>query len=482
MPSKILTSYVDGSWLVPGRRLITRENPGRLDRVASRWSPARPSDASKALEAAARAWPAWADTSPGFRLTLLETFLLNLESDRPRLATCITRENGKTLRESHAEIDAALADARYLLKQARSALRRSRPTRVTHHRERIHEPVGPFLLITPWNFPLATIVRKAVPALAFGNTVVLKPSELTPGTAAQVIRLLVDLPFPAGVVNLVLGTGPAVGPPLVGHPAMRGLSFTGSNRVGLELARQTAGRDVRLQLEMGGKNSLVVLADAALDRAVEAAVVGGFSCAGQWCTGTGRVIVEAPVYQTFCDRLATRAAALRVGPGDLERTEVGPVITHDRVRFARSTLTKALREGATIACGGAIPAFPPGLKGHFIPPTVLTGVTEDSKVFREELFLPILPVIRATDHTDALRLANAGSFGLSASIFTASSTRADHFLRHVEAGIAHHNCHTAFRRPDLPVSAWRESGRGIPECGDHAAGFFARPRAVYVQS
>ena len=417
---------------------------------------------------------------PTKRCIALNTLLNRLGERASSLAAIITRENGKTLPESRGEINAALADGAHLLTEARTAMRRRTSSREGIHCELLHEPVGVYLLITPWNFPLATIVRKLIPALALGNTVVLKPSELTPGPAVQLMRLMEGLLLPPGTVNLVLGTGKSVGPTLVDHSALRGISFTGSNTVGLALARQTAGRDVRLQLEMGGKNSLVVLADADLDQAVEAAMLGGFSCAGQWCTGTGRVIVEDSVYSSFCDTLMRRTSRLAVGPGDLKRTagrsghRGGPGSLRPVHRPA------GIADGAILACGGDRPRLPKGQAGHFFRPTVLTEVNEDAVVFTEELFVPILPVIRAADAADALRLANLGRMGLSASIFTSNPRKADRFIRGVEAGIVHHNLHTAHRVPELPVSAWRESGRGIPECGDYASSFFARPRAVYL--
>ncbi|MEZ5275076.1 MAG: aldehyde dehydrogenase family protein [Opitutaceae bacterium] len=481
MSQPILTSSIDGVWQQPGRRVHERRNPGRTDRIAARWSPATRSQARRAMDGAARAAAHWSSKGPKTRLGLLREFLKRLEGQAGPLARMITRENGKTLEESGAEIRAALADGRYLLDQVRNDLLRSPGSSGNPKKALIHEPVGVTLLITPWNFPLATIVRKILPALAFGNTVVLKPSELTPGPAVGLVRILQSIPFPPGVIHLVLGTGAGVGPTLTGHPALRLISFTGSNRVGLRLAEQTAGRDVRLQLEMGGKNSLVVLADADLDAAVEAALTGGFSCAGQWCTGTGRVIVERSVYELFCDNLGRAVRALRTGPGDLKSTRVGPVISAQRVRFARRSIREAVAAGARLVCGGAAPLpTTRGRSGNYVTPTVLADVLETMAVFHEELFVPVLPVTPAKDEADAFRLANLGRFGLSASVFTSSPKKAGRFIRGVEAGIVHHNLHTAFRTSDLPVSAWRDSGRGIPECGHYSASFFARPRAVYL--
>jgi len=478
----ILTSYIDGAWLRPGGRVVKRENPGRTDKAAARWSPATRAQARSTMDAAERAYAVWSEVAPKLRIQILDTLLDRIEDRIPSIATTITRENGKTRAESLAEISAALQDARFHLGDAGDAI--SRPvssSRKQNQRQRLAlEPVGVYLLITPWNFPFATILRKIIPALAFGNTVVLKPSELTPGPACLLFRTLSQVGLPPGAANLVLGTGAGVGPALIAHQSLRGISFTGSNRVGLDLAREAAGRDVRLQLEMGGKNSLVVLSDADLESAVDAAVTGGFSCAGQWCTGTGRVIVEAGIHDAFCERLVERARALKVGPGDAAGTKVGPLVSADRVKAARSAVKQAVKSGATLRCGGDRPVLRKGVKGHYFAPAVLTNIAETMPAFIDELFTPVLPVVRARDYRDALRLANSGRFGLSASIFTSDRRKADDFLKRIEAGIVHVNLHTAFRVPELPVSAWRDSGRGIPECGRFARDFFTRPRAVYL--
>jgi aldehyde dehydrogenase (NAD+) len=460
---------------------MKRENPGHSDRVAALWSPATRALAKSAMDAAERTFSAWSNDVSSHRIELLDTLLNRIEDRLSTIAATITRENGKTRAESRAEVNAALQDARFQLGDARDAIDRpvSSPRRQGYRHGLVLEPVGVYLLITPWNFPFATVLRKLVPALAFGNTVVLKPSEFTPGPASMLFRILSAVGFPPGVANLILGTGKGAGPALVGHPALRGISFTGSNAVGLELARQTAGRDVRLQLEMGGKNSLVVLSDADLERAVDAAVIGGFSCAGQWCTGTGRVIVEAGIHDAFCDRLIERVKTLVVGPGDARATKIGPLVSAERIKVARSGVRNAVKAGANLRCGGGRPVLRRGTRGHFFAPTVLTEVTETMPAFTDELFIPVLPVTRAQDYPDALRLANSGPYGLSASIFTSNRRKADDFLKRIEAGIAHVNLHTAFRVPELPVAAWRDSGRGIPECGRFNRDFFTRPRAVY---
>lgn len=475
----VCTSYLADHWSRPGRRVVERENPGRSAEVAARWCPASPDEARRAMEAAAAAGPVWAAVPLPDRLDRLEALLPVIARHAGEFAGLIIRENGKPRRDAQSEIDAGLRDAAHALGEARrlGVIERTSAPGAVVASELVLEPVGVQLLITPWNFPLATILRKLVPALAYGNTVVVKPSELTPGPARRLFELLEPLGLPAGAASLVLGFGPELGPILTAHPALRGISCTGSTATGRALARATAGRDVRLQLEMGGKNSLVVLADARLDDAVEAAATGAFSCAGQWCTGTGRVIVEQAVGAEFVARLSARAGQLHVGPGDDDSTDTGPVISAARVQAAREAVAAAVAAGARVCCGGR---ELPG--GHFFAPTVLDRVVETMPAFLDELFVPVLPVVAARDADDAIRLANAGTFGLSASVFSADTGRARTLARRIEAGIVHVNLHTAYREPGLPVAGWRDSGHGLPECGRYAREFFTRPRALYARN
>lgn len=474
-----LTSCLAGRWLsADPSRLVTRENPGRFDETACRWSPATIADAQAALDAAATAFPSWASESLAERHGLLTRLLDAVETNAGEFVTLITRENGKPRRDAQAEVTSALGDARQALAYGLQAglVEPAPPVRADVRGELHLEPLGVCVLITPWNFPLATVLRKLVPALLYGNPAVVKPSELAPGPVCRLFALLNTLPFPPGTASLLLGAGADLGPALTGHAALRAISFTGSNAAGASLARATAGRDVRLQLEMGGKNTLVVLADADLDAATEAAVVGGFTCAGQWCTGTGRVVVEQSVHDAFLERLVARLPALRLGPGDDEATTLGPVVTAARADFARAIVATSTAAGARAHAGGPVPAG-----GHFVAPTVLEGVTPGLRAFADELFVPVLPVTGARDADDAIRLANAGPYGLSASVFSRDIARATARARQIEAGIVHVNLHTAYREPALSVAGWRESGRGLPECGRFARDFFARPRALYVR-
>ena len=472
-------SYLNGQWVGGASTgAVAVRNPANpAETVGEAWW-AGPADAAAAMDAAQTALPGWRRVPLDERITRLRALLDILTQTAESLAQVITRENGKTLSESRGEVAATIRDGVYQLEQLLSTAELPVPAPGANgvRSQVLREPLGVVLLITPWNFPLATIGRKLIPALALGNTVVVKPSELTPLTAAAFFELLDSCQLPPGVANLVLGEGPAIGPALVQHAALRGISFTGSTRVGLGLAEQTAGRDVRLQLEMGGKNALVVLADADVDAALDAAVIGAFACAGQWCTSTSRVIVERPLYAEFVDRLVRRAQALRLGSGLDPATQMGPLISAAQAQRSVRAIEAALAEGARLAAGGVTP---PSAAGHFVAPTVLADVTPTMALAQEEVFGPVLAVLPAEDADDALRLANASPYGLAFSVYTRSQALAERFMREVRAGLCHVNLPTYYREAHMPVCGWQASGRGAPECGDFALEAFTRVRAVY---
>lgn len=472
---EIFTSFINGRW-IPARPPVSRPNPGNLDSIGCRYSEAKEEDARLAMESANRAFGTWKEIPPAERIAVLKKWLETIEKAKDRLAERITRENGKNLWESGLEIEAAVKDGRYLLEQA------SRPSPRPSDRNHfeVHCPLGVFLILTPYNFPLATLVRKLVPALAYGNAAVVKPSEYTPGVAVDVFQFFSPDTLPPGTANLVLGSGSSLGSVLVEHPTLRGISFTGSTETGHLLQGQAAGRDVRLQLEMGGKNPLLVLEDADLPEAAKAARVGAFSCAGQWCTGTSRVIVEAPAEEEFLDHLIREIKSIQVGPGHLPGYTMGPVTHHRHWEAIQKAISRAGEEGARLLAGGRFPETVAGCRGYFIEPTLFASVAEDSALFREEVFGPVLAITVAKDADDAVRLANCSPYGLSSSVYTRDLEKGRSIIHQLESGITHLNLHTAYRTPDLPVSGWKGSGSGIPECGSYGRDFYTRPKAIYL--
>lgn len=471
-----VTSYIQGSWL-PSVSGVSYPNPGNLNEPGASYSPASETDADKAMEAAHRAFPQWACVPRQERISLLRDWLHRIESERVSLANRITSENGKSTLDSNLEIDSAIRDATYLLDQA-EIFEDELPEKIAT--TTVFAPVGVFLLITPWNFPLATLLRKIVPALAYGNSVVVKPSEFTPGPAAFTFQLLHSLGLPSGTANLVLGTGSDLGPALLRHPSLQGVSFTGSTLAGRRIQLETAGRGIRLQLEMGGKNALVVLEDANLESAAEAACEAGFRCAGQWCTGTSRLIVEESIRQEFTSLLLNRISNLKVGPGFLKDYHLGPVIHEGRFREILQAIERAQGEGAECLAGGHAVGPVEGYHGYFIAPTLFANVSPQHILFHEEVFGPVLSLTSAVSIEDAIRLANRSEYGLSFSVFTRDSRKGRSVIEQVDAGICHLNLHTAYRSPDMPVAGWKQSGFGPPECGPSAHDFFTRLKAVYL--
>jgi len=471
------TSFINGCRLKPGT-LMEHPNPGNLNEPACRYSLVDADAASETMDAADQAFHDWRAVPFAERLNSLHEWLDEVESRANAMAAMITRENGKGIRESEAEIRAALMDGRHLLEQAEAEQSQSGERKGAYTE---HCPLGVFLLITPWNFPLATLVRKLVPALAYGNTAVVKPSEVTPGPAWMAVDMLDSTgQIPPGVANLVLGRGREVGPAMVDHPALRGISLTGSTQTGRTLQVQTAGRNVRLQLEMGGKNAQVVLADADLKAAAEAARIGAFSCAGQWCTGTSRVIVEEACYEAFCRALLKEVAAIRLGPGHNPGNTMGPVAYKEHFHEILGAIRQAEEEGASLLHGGRSHEEIEGCRGWFVEPTVFGEVEKSHSLFSEEIFGPVLAVSRAGDVEDAIHLANASEYGLSFSVFTSNPKRGEEVVSRIDAGICHINLHTAYRTPDMPVAGWKESGRGVPECGNYARSFYTQPKVVYT--
>ena len=479
---KTLRSITACSEDLPAGPVVEIRNPGNQAEVVATVVTAPEAVAARMIESAHVAFPGWSSTPLPERLRMLHAALKALETDTARVARIITAENGKPLAESLREIAAALADGFHQLEVARRTrwrVRHRSPSRACRSEVRLF-PLGVFLLVTPWNFPLATLLRKLVPALAFGNTVVAKPSLETPCAAFAFFQLLARAGLPAGVAHLALCSGSLACRRLVPHPLVRGISFTGSTAVGLGLCRQTAEQDVRLQLEMGGKNACVVLADADLDRAAEAVVTAAFTCAGQWCTGTSRVIVEASVHDLFLEKLLTRVREIKVGPGWRSASTMGPITTRQHFQEILEAVRVGKSAGARLVAGGHSLSPVAGYKGNYLAPTVFDGVTEEMALFREEIFGPVLAVTTARDAEDALRLANLSPYGLSVSVFTRSARNAERFIQRVEAGLSHWNLHTAYREPALPISGWKQSGRGIAECGDQCRQFFTRSRSVYL--
>jgi aldehyde dehydrogenase (NAD+) len=365
---KVFKNYINGKWVKSASGKTSKNyNPANKDEVICEVQASLVEDAEAAMQAAADALASWRSNPVPKRAAFLRDMLRIMQEREDDLVRCITLENGKTLQESKGEFLAALKEADYQVGQGwrlGGAHVPSEQPGVTCYLTR--QPLGVVSIITPWNFPLNVACRKMIPALIAGNTCVLKPADFTPMTAALLFEIIDQAGFPAGVANFITGRGSVIGDTLTCYPAVRGISFTGSTEVGLGIAEKIARRPVKIQLELGGKNPLVVLKDADIETAADAAVIGAFSCSGQWCTSTSRVIVEEPVYEAFLEALVRKAEQIVVGSGLDKKTKMGPVAGPQQYETIQSYIASGKAEGARVCTGGYALTEGEYGKGYFI--------------------------------------------------------------------------------------------------------------------
>jgi len=452
-------------------------NPSDLSDVVARAPEDDGSAVAQAVDAARQAFPAWAESSPEVRSDLLDRVGTLILERKDQLGDLLSREEGKTLAEGIGE---AARAGRVFKWFAGEALRRHGFTvdsvRPGVEASTYREPVGVFGLITPWNFPIAIPAWKAAPALAFGNTVVMKPSEHTPAIAAALADLIAEAGAPAGVFNMVFG-GRAAGEALVANAGVDGVSFTGSVGTGAAIAGMAVARQARLQMEMGGKNPLIVLDDADLERAVLCAVDGAFYASGQRCTASSRLIVAEGIHDRFVQALAQRAAALRVGDARDPRTQIGPVVSQAQLDKVMSYLERGGEGGRTVAGGERLT---PGTDGYYLSPALVVDTAPDMRINREEIFGPVASVTRVKDYEEALAVANGTEFGLSGGIVTSSLKHANHYRRHARVGMVMVNLPTAGVDYHLPFGGTKRSSVGPREQGPAALEFYTQTKTAYV--
>ncbi|HEY0053262.1 MAG TPA: aldehyde dehydrogenase family protein, partial [Caulobacteraceae bacterium] len=430
-----------------------------------------------AVSAAKAAFPAWSEASPEVRSDVLDRAGSLILERREEIGRLLSREEGKTLAEGIGETARAGRIFKYF---AGEALRRHGQNldsvRPGVEIQTYRQAVGVFGLITPWNFPIAIPAWKAAPALAFGNTVVMKPAGPTPATAAALADILFEAGAPAGVFNLVIGRG-GVGQALVDHPDVDGLSFTGSQSVGAGVALGAAKRQARVQLEMGGKNPLVILDDADLDRAVMVALDGSFFATGQRCTASSRIIVQDGIHDRFVAALAEKVAALRVGDALDPNTQMGPAVSEDQMETCYRYIDIAMAEGGRLVTGGE--RLKLDNPGWYVQPTLIADTAALMRINCEEVFGPVATTIRVKDYEEALALANAGEFGLSAGIVTTSLKHARDFQRRAKAGMTMVNLPTAGVDYHVPFGGSKKSSFGAREQGFAAVEFYTQTKTSY---
>lgn len=474
-------NYIGGDWR-PAKSGGTFENrsPANGDDLIGHFAASGAEDVEAAVAAAAEAAPGWRNTSAITRANILFKAAEILASRANDVGRELTREEGKTLKEGIGETGRAVQILRYFAGEAQQPSGEHYPSaNPLTLLYTIREPLGVVAAITPWNFPIAIPTWKVAPALAFGNTVVLKPASLTPLCAVRLTEALAEAGLPAGVLNLVTGSASAVGDPLVKDERVVGITFTGSNKVGADLRRLVAERGAKLQLELGGKNPAIVLADADLDHALGHVVSGAMWSTGQKCTATSRAIVDRRVASEFTAKLTERIAGLKVGDPLAADTQIGPVVSDEAAERIVSELTTAAKSGGSLLAGGGRLTDNGRGSGHYVAPTLFGDVDPNSYLGQEELFGPVLGVIPVDGLDEAMAVANSVRFGLSASIFTRDLGKALAFARDIQAGVVHINSETPGAEPHVPFGGMKGSSSYSREQGKAAREFFTQTKTVY---
>jgi aldehyde dehydrogenase (NAD+) len=478
MPDTIqrLSNFVAGGLLASeSAEWLSDVNPSDTSDIVALVPQGTADDVRRAVQAAADAQPAWRALAGHVRAEHKYRRAQAVDARREELAQAVTREVGKPIAESRGEAARCVAVLRFYAGEAVRDVGEVIPAQLAGSLQfTLREPLGVVALITPWNFPIAIPLWKAAPALAFGNTVVLKPSEMSSHVATLLAETAVGAGLPNGVFNVLLGTGPAVGEPLIRSPQVRAVSFTGSTRVGATVAAIAAERNIRYQTEMGGKNVGIVLPDADLAQAASLVAGGAMRYAGQKCTATSRVVVFESVEQEFLRQLRSQIDALPLGPVTDPKAAIGPVITET----ARDSITRTLASAnAESIHSVAVPNELGG--GYYLPPTVLRGAA-DSELAQRELFGPVLAVLSADSLDQAIDLANGTRYGLSASLFTRDLRSALRYISRIEVGMVRVNGDTTGVDPHAPFGGMKGSSSGSREQGRAARDFYTEIKTVQI--
>lgn len=476
-------NLINGEW-VQGARTTRNINPSDTRDVVGEYAQADAAQAQQAIAAAVKAQKAWGLSTPQQRFDILDAAGAEILARRAELGDLLAREEGKTLPEAIGEV----ARAGNIFKFFAGEALRTNGDAVPSVRPGIgvevtREPVGVVGLITPWNFPIAIPAWKIAPALAYGNAVVLKPADLVPGSAWALADILQRAGLPAGVLNLVMGRGSEVGQVLLDDKRVDAISFTGSVATGRRIASACVARMAKFQLEMGGKNPMIVLDDADLDVAVGAAVNSGFFSTGQRCTASSRLIVTEGIHDRFVAAMAERMKSLKIDDARKAGTDIGPVVDEKQLAQDLEYIGIGKGEGAKLVAGGeAIARNTDGAPGFYMRPALFTETTAAMRINREEVFGPVVSVIRAKNYDEALHLANDTEFGLAAGIATTSLKHATHFKRHSQAGMVMVNLPTAGVDYHVPFGGRKGSSYGPREQGRYAAEFYTTVKTAYTQA
>ncbi len=469
--------------LVPARtgKTFLNINPARHDDVIGEFQASGAEDIDAAVNAAAEAWKTWRLTPAPKRAEILYRASQLLLDRKEQYAQEMTREMGKILTETRGDVQEAIDCGFYMAGEGRRLFGQTTPSELRNKfAMSVRMPVGVCGMIAPWNFPMAIPSWKLFPALVCGNTCVIKPAEDTPLSTINLVQTLIDAGLPPGVVNIVTGFGPDAGAPLVVHPGVRAVSFTGSSEVGRIVGQNAAANFKPCSLEMGGKNAMIVLEDANLDLALEGALWGAFGTTGQRCTATSRIIVQRSIAKDFIYRLVDRAEELKVGDGLDDTVQMGPQVNRQQIETSIRYCEIAKKEGAKLMTGGKPLTKGAFAKGHFFAPTIFTKVKPNMRIAQEEVFGPVVSILECTSFDDAIAISNGIQYGLSTALYTRDVNHAFTAMRDLEAGITYINAPTIGAEVHLPFGGVKQTGNGHREGGTGALDFYTTWKSVYV--
>jgi aldehyde dehydrogenase (NAD+) len=477
----VFHNFVDGRWTASSSGgLFENRNPANHGDLIGVFQESTPADANEAIQAAQRAYATWRLVPAPRRAEMLFRAAQLIADRKEPFARDMTREMGKVLEETRGDVQEAIDMTFFMAGEGRRLYGQTVPSEL---REKfamsVRQPLGVCAVINPWNFPMAIPSWKIMPALVCGNTVVFKPSSLTPLSSVNFVKVLEEAGIPAGVVNLVTG-GAEVGTTLATHEAVRVVSFTGSTAVGRVVNQNAAPSFKKVHLEMGGKNVVMIMDDAQLELAVEGCVWGGFGTTGQRCTAASRVVVHERVYDEFLEEFSRRVRALRVGDGAVDGVQMGPSISESQLATVMKYVEIGKQEGATLVTGGRRLASGAHAHGWFHEPTIFADVTPSMRIAREEIFGPVVSVMRCRSLSEAIDIGNDVAYGLSASIYTRDINKAFTAMRDMYTGIFYVNAPTIGAEVHLPFGGTKATGNGHREAGIAALDVFSEWKSIYV--
>ncbi len=475
-------NFINGSWVdAKSGKTFENRNPANWDEMIGTFPKSGKEDVEEAVQAARKAFESWRLVPAPKRGDILKKVGDLMVERKEDLAHMMTREMGKVLAETRGDVQEGIDTAYYAASEGRRLFGHTVPSELPNkYNMAMRVPIGVAGIITPWNFPMAIPTWKIFPALLCGNTIVFKPASDTPATATALVEILKAAGVPDGVVNIVHGGGGEVGNAIVGHPEVDLVSFTGSTLVGKKISEMASATLKRVSLELGGKNAQLVMPDASMDLALEGVLWGAFGTTGQRCTATSRLLLHEKIHDAFVEMLVRRVNGLKLGDGLKPGIDVGPCVNEAQQQTVQEYVEIGIKEGATLKAGGSVPRDADLAKGWFYRPTVFTGVQPHHRIAREEIFGPVLSVIKVRSLEEGIHVMNDTIYGLSSSVYTTNINDAYTAIRDIKAGITYINAPTIGAEAHMPFGGVKQTGNGHREGGWTVYDFFSEWKTVYV--